>query len=380
MRSAILYSGPPRTKKAFMTAIETKVFPIEALREFSTRIFLHFGVPKDDAAQAADVLACADLRGIDSHGVARLYSYFGMLSEGHINPKPKITLVRSTLSTATVDGDNGLGLVVGPQANRIAMDMAEKAGSGWVSVRHTNHYGIAGYYVLKALERDLIGWAMTNSTSLVAPLWGAQRMLGTNPIAIGFPGNDEPPIVIDMATSAAAYGKIEIARRKGEPIPWGWGIDREGRPTTNPDDPVNGGCLLPLGSDRERGGHKGYALALMVDVLCGVLSGANWGPFAPPFALRQVIPTRSVGKGIGHFFGALRIDGFLDAAEFKRQIDEYVRVFRATKPAPGTNGPLIPGDPEREAERERRVHGIPLIVPVVEELRAISKASGIPFD
>lgn len=363
-----------------MPAVETKAYPIEFLREFSTRVFLHFGVPQEDATQAADVLASADLRGIDSHGVARLYSYFGLLNEGHINPRPKISLLRSTPSTATVDGNNGLGLVVGPQANRIAMDLAEKCGSGWVAVCNTNHFGIAGYYVLQALEHDLIGWAMTNSSSLVAPLWGMERMLGTNPIAIGFPGKDEPAIVIDMATCAAAYGKIEIARRKKEPIPLGWGIDSHGRNTTNPDDPVNGGCLLPLGSDRERGGHKGYALAMMVDVLCGVLSGANWGPFAPPFALRQVIPKRSVGKGIGHFFGAMRMDGFIDPDEFKRQIDQYVRVFRATKPAPGTNGPLIPGDPEREAERERRKNGIPLLLPVVEDLRAISKASGVPFD
>ena len=363
-----------------MTVIDSKIYPIEALREFSTRIFLHFGVPREDAQQAADVLASADLRGIDSHGVARLYSYFGMLSEGHINPQPKISIVRSTLSTATVDGDNGLGLVVGPQANRMAMDLAEKAGSGWVSVRNTNHYGIAGYYVLEALKRDLIGWAMTNSTSLVAPLWGAERMLGTNPIAIAFPGKEQPPIVIDFATSAAAYGKIEIARRRGEAIPSGWGIDSEGRPTTNPDAPIAGGALLPLGSDRERGGHKGYALAMMVDILCAVLSGANWGPFAPPFALRQVIPSRSVGKGIGHFFGAMRIDGFLDADEFKRQIDEYIRVFRATKPARGTNGPLIPGDPEREAEHDRRTNGVPLLLPVVEDLREISRKTGVPFD
>ena len=363
-----------------MPAVEARNYHIDALREFSTRIFLHFGVPKDDAAQAADVLASADLCGIDSHGVARLYSYFGLLNEGLINPKPKIATVRSTLSTATIDGDNGLGLVVGPQSNRMAMDMADKAGSGWVSVCNTNHFGIAGYYVLQALERDMIGWAMTNSSSLVTPLWGAQRMLGTNPIAIAFPGKEEPPIVIDMATCTAAYGKIEMARRKGESIPIGWAIDKQGRNTTNPDDPVNGGCLLPLGSDRQRSGHKGYALAMMVDVLCGVLSGANWGPFAPPFALRQEIPTTSVGKGIGHFFGAMRLDGFIDPDTFKRQIDDYVRVFRATKPAPGTNGPLIPGDPERIAEVERRKNGVPLILPIVEDLRAISKQTGIPFD
>lgn len=363
-----------------MAAVEIKIFPIEALREFSTRVFLHCGVPKHDAALAVEVLACADLRGIDSHGVARLSSYFDMLTAGRINPKPEIKVVRSTMSTATVDGDNGLGLVVGPQANRIAMEMAEKCGSGWVSVCNTNHFGIAGYYVLKALERELIGWAMTNSTNLVAPLWGAERMLGTNPIAIAFPGKEEPPIVIDMATSAAAFGKIEIARRRREPMPEGWAIDREGRGTTSPDGMMEGGAMLPLGSDREHGGHKGYALAMMVDILCGPLSGANWGPFAPPFALRQAIPERSVGKGIGHFFGAMRIDGFIDGNEFKRQIDDYIRVFRATKPAPGTSGPLIPGDPEREAEKVRREQGVPLVLPVVEELRDISQKTGIPFD
>jgi len=143
---------------------------------------------------------------------------------------------------------------------------------------------------------------------------------------------------------------------------------------------VEGGALLPLGSDRERGGHKGYGLALMVDVLSAVLSGANWGPFVPPFALRQEIPTRSVGKGIGHFFGALRIDAFIETAEFKRQIDEVVRTLRGTRPAPGTRGPLIPGDPEREAEAVRRRDGIPLTAPVVEELRNISSQSGIPFE
>lgn len=363
-----------------MAEVETRVYPIERLSEFCVRVFVHFGVQKSEAELAAEVLAAADLRGIDSHGVARLYSYFGLLDEGLINTKPKIRKIRSTASTATIDGDNGLGLVVGPQANEIAMEMAEKAGSGWVSVCNTNHYGIAGYYVLKALERDLIGWAMTNSTKLVTPLWGAERMLGTNPIAIAFPGKEEPPIVIDMATCAAAYGKIEMARRKSEPIPTGWAIDKGGRGTTNPDDVPAGGALLPLGSDRERGGHKGYGLAMMVDILCGPLSGANWGPFTPPFALRLEIPKRSVGKGIGHFFGAMRIDGFIEADEFKRQMDDYIRTFRATKPAPGTNGPLIPGDPEREAEKVRRKNGVPLVLAVVNDLREISKKTGVPFD
>jgi L-2-hydroxycarboxylate dehydrogenase (NAD+) len=353
------------------------LFAPEQLFDFTFRVFRHLGVPEADARTAATVLQAADLRGIDSHGVARLHTYFDMMQLGRIDPRAKVTIVRESPSTATVDGGNGLGLVVGPKANAIAMEKAVAAGSGWVSVRNTNHYGIAGYYVLEALKRDLIGWSMTNATKTVAPLWGAERMLGTNPIAIAFPGLEEPPIVIDMATSAAAYGKIEIARRAGKSIPLGWAIDRSGAPTTDPNAMIDGGAQLPLGSTREGGGHKGYGLALMVDVLSAVLSGANWGPFTPPFALQQELPARSVGKGIGHFFGALRIDAFIDKDEFKRQIDDLVRTFRKTRAAPGTAGPLIPGDPEREAEGIRRREGIPLVAPVIEELRDISRQTGI---
>lgn len=360
--------------------VETKTFPIEKLSEFSRRVFRHFGVPEQDAKLASEVLACSDLRGIESHGVARLHTYFDMLTLGRINPKPNVSVVRQSPSTATVDGDNGLGLVVGPKANEIAMDKADEVGTGWVSVANTNHYGIAGYYVLQALKRDIIGWSMTNSTKLVAPLWGGERMLGTNPIAIGFPGNKEPAIIIDMATSACAFGKVEMARRKKEEVPNGWIIDKDGQHAVDPNQMIDGGALLPLGSFREMGGHKGYCLATMVDVLCCVLSGANWGPWAPPFALRQEIPSRSVGKGIGHFFGAMKIDAFIDVDEFKTQIDDWVATFRNTKPQPGSEGVLIPGDPERLAEQERKKAGIPLVLPVVEELIDISQKTGIPFE
>jgi L-2-hydroxycarboxylate dehydrogenase (NAD+) len=183
-----------------------------------------------------------------------------------------------------------------------------------------------------------------------------------------------------MATSAVAYGKIEIALRTKSTVPKGWIVDKGGRATTDPQDMIDGGAQLPLGSEKELGGHKGYALAAMVDILCCILSGANWGPFAPPFALRQEIPERTVGKGIGHFFGAMQIDGFIDKDEFKKQIDEWIRVFRKTKPAPGTKGPLIPGDPEREAEAIRSKAGIPLLKPVVDDLLEISRKTGIPFE
>ncbi len=350
------------------------------LRDFASKVFQHFGVPESDAKVASNILSLSDLRGIDSHGVARLHTYCELLHAGKINPKPNIRILREKHSVATLDGDNGLGLVVGPKANEIAMEKAEKYGSGWVSVCHTNHFGIAGYYVLEALKRDLIGMAMTNSTKLVAPLWGAERMLGTNPIAIAFPGNKEPPIVIDLATSAVAYGRIEIAKRKLEKIPVSWSIDHAGVPATNPDGMINGGALLPLGSTRENGGQKGYCLASMVDILCCVLSGANWGPFAPPFALRQEIPDRFVGKGIGHFFGAWEIDGFIDKDEFKNQIDEWIRVFRATRPQPGTEGVMIPGDPERIAFEERSKSGIPLIEDVVNDLKDVGRMTGVEFE
>ena len=356
------------------------LFAAERLHEFASRVFQHFGVPIEAAVQAADILLLSDLRGIDSHGIARLRSYVSMLSIGRINPRPNIKIVRESPSTATVDGDNGLGLVVGPQANTIAMEKADRVGTGWVAVRHTNHYGIAGWYVLEALKRDMIGWAMTNTTKIVAPLWGAEKMLGTNPLAIAFPGLEEPPVVIDMATPAAAFGKIEMAIRTDSPIPDGWAIDNHGNPTTDPREMVNGGAMRPLGADREHGGHKGYCLGAMVDLLCGPLSGANWGPFTPPFTLDHAEPPRRVGQGIGHFFGAMRIDAFIDPLDFKHQVDDWIRTFRATRPAPGTNGPLIPGDPERFAETERRASGIPLVPAVLDDLRFVAQQTGVAWE
>jgi LDH2 family malate/lactate/ureidoglycolate dehydrogenase len=353
-------------------------FKASQLSDFAAQVFMHFGVNGEDALQAAAVLAKADLRGIDSHGVARLRTYVDMFKIGRINPKPNIRIVREKKSVATVDGDSGLGLVVGPKANEIAMDKAAQHGSGWVSVCNTNHYGIASYYSLKALERDMIGWSMTNSSRIVVPLWGAERRLGTNPIAIAFPGYKNPPIVIDLATSVVAFGKVEIAERAGKLIPEGWIVDQNGNNSTLPADVYSGG-LLPLGGTRELGGHKGYCLSSMVDILCCVLSGANWGPFAPPFALFEEAPKESVGKGIGHFFGAMEIDGFEDVEVFKKRIDHWIEVFRNTKPVPGREAVLIPGDPEFEAEKIRSKEGIPVIEAVVNTLRNISKETGVPF-
>lgn len=357
----------------------TQTFPLSYLYDFIVRVFTKLDIPEQHAQQAAEILTLSDLRGIDSHGIARLRTYVGLLNAGRINPHPEIKIVRQTGSTATVDGDNGLGLVVGPFANEIAMQKAEEVGSGWVSVRNSNHYGIAGYYPLQALKRDLIGMSMTNASRIVTPLWGAQGMLGTNPIAIAFPGLNEPPIVIDMATSVVAFGKVEIQKRKKEPIPEGWAIDKSGQGTDSPDEMIDQGALLPLGTKKETGGHKGYCLASMVDILSCVLSGANWGPFAPPTAIDLPRSKEQVGKGLGHFFGAWQIEGFIDSTEFKKQIDHWIQVFRSTRPAPGTDGPIIPGDPERNQEAIRRKEGIPLLHPVVDDLQAVAKSVGVSF-
>jgi L-2-hydroxycarboxylate dehydrogenase (NAD+) len=354
-------------------------FPIARLEEFSVRVFGRLGVPPEDARLAAAVLASADLRGIDTHGVARLLQYVEMLEQGRINPRPRIRTVRESPSTATVDGDNGLGLVVGPRANETAMEKAERVGTGWVAVRNSNHFGAGEYYPLQALPRGLIGWAMTNSPPQVAPLWGAEKMLGTNPMAIAFPALEEPPVVIDLTTSAFAFGKVEDAARRGIPIPEGCAIDRDGRMTTDPHEMLNGGALLPLGSDRERGAHKGYCLASMVDLLCGPLGGASWGPFAPPFPAHLPPPARTVGEGVGHLFGAFQVAAFIDPAEFGRQVDDWIRTMRATRPAAGTTGPLIPGDPNRRTQEARLVEGVPLIPAVLQSLERVSARTGIPF-
>ncbi|WP_158855875.1 Ldh family oxidoreductase [Lunatibacter salilacus] len=356
------------------------IFNPIALRGFVEEMFAYFGIPSEDCKLAADVLAYSDEHGIDSHGVARLITYYDLLKVGRINIHPKLKIIREKGSVATIDGDNGLGLIIGPKCNEIAMDKAEIHGSGWVSVCNTNHYGAAGYYPVKALERDLIGLSLTNTTKGVVPFGGREKMLGTNPIAIAFPSGQEPPMVIDMATSTVAYGKVEIADRQQKPVPIGWCLDKDGQPTVDPLAMINDGALLPLGSDIEGSGHKGYCLAAMVDVLSAVLSGANWGPFAVPFAIRSDgQPITQVGKGIGHFFGAWDITGFQDLEVFKKSMDAWIRVMRETPPLEGTPRVLIPGDPEREAYGVRMKDGIPLDGIVWESICKIAKETKIPL-
>ncbi|MDF3078198.1 MAG: malate dehydrogenase [Sphingobacteriaceae bacterium] len=348
-------------------------FSEETLRAFAINVFNAIGCSDEHAALAADVLVKSDLRGIDSHGLARLSGYVRLWEKGRINGNPNIKIVHETATTATVDGDSGLGLVIAPFAMKVAIEKAERYGSGWVAVRNSNHFGIAGYHTLMAVEKDMIGYAMTNASPLVAPTFTTERLLGTNPMCYGFPAGNYPPVIVDMATSAAANGKLEIAQRQNKPLPAGWVQTNTGEATTDAHALKSGGSLLPLGSDREHGSHKGFGLGATVDILSAVLSGANYGPWVPPF-VSFIDPLPNLpGKGIGHFLGAMRVDGFRPVEEFKADMDKWIGRFKAAKPVNPEHPVIIPGEPELEAEKERKVSGIPIVDVVVHDLNELAE-------
>ncbi len=326
--------------------MQNSTISYERLYSFTQNIFQKLQVT--DAALAAKALLSADLRGVDSHGVARLSGYLRLIEAGRVNPQAAPHIIHQTPSTATVDGDKGLGLIVAPFAMQTAIEKARQTGTGWVSVKNSNHFGIAAFHAMMALEEDMIGIAMTNASALVAPTFSTERMLGTNPICVAIPAGAQPPFVADLATTTAANGKLEILQRKGEPTPAGWVQDGDGRSSTDAHALKKGGALLPLGSDRERGSHKGYALGAVVDIFSAVLSGANYGPWVPPFPAYVPMPEGMPGEGIGHFLGAMRIDAFRPGADFKQHMDNWIVRFRQAKAAEGFENVLIPGDPERE--------------------------------
>lgn len=355
------------------------LFSYDTLHHFARSVFIRIGCNEEKAQLATDVLLRADLRGIDSHGIARLSGYVRLWEKGRVNCTPAINTVYETPSTAVVDGDRGLGLMVAPHAMEIAIEKARAVGTGWVSVKNSNHFGIAGYHAMMALPHDMIGIAMTNASPLVAPTFSIERLLGTNPIAVAIPAGEQPPFVADFATTTAANGKLEILQRKNQLAPLGWVQTSSGASTTNPNETRQGGALIPLGSDREHGSHKGFCLGAWVDIFSAVLSGANYGPWVPPFVAFLDPPSDPVGEGIGHFFGAMRVDAFRPAVEFKQHMDNWIKRFRSAQTIEGQERLVIPGDPERETHAERMRDGIPLNSKVVDDLQELSKRLGVPF-
>ena len=350
-----------------------QLFSYQQLFDFSKKIFQKIGCSPEHADTAAKTLLSADLRGIDSHGIARLSGYVRLWEVKRVNATPDIKIIHETPSTAVIDGDSGLGLVVAPFAMQVAIEKAKQVGTGWVSVQNSNHFGIAGYHAMMALEHDMIGMAMTNASPLVAPTFSIDKMLGTNPICVAAPAGNEPPFVADLATTTAANGKLEILQRKNADTPLGWVQDTEGNPSTDANILKKGGALLPLGGDREHGSHKGYALGAIVDIFSALLSGANYAPWVPPFPAYVPMPAQQPGKGIGHFLGAMRIDAFRPADDFKKDMDHWIQGFRKCRTIPGEEKVLVPGDPEREFEADRSKNGIPLLDAVVDDLEKLAE-------
>ena len=356
------------------------MYTIQYLEEFTRKVFEKMGCPSDQARAATDVFIAAELRGLPSHGMIRIKDYYQLWKAGRINVNPDVKVVHESPSTAVVDGDRAVGMIAATRSMEIAIEKARKAGTGWVSTRNSNHFGIAGYYAMKALEHDMIGITMTIANPLVAPTWSVSQMLGTNPIAVAVPAASYPPFVADFSTTPIARGKLAVAAKKGEKVPYGYVQDARGNPSDDPDIIKQGGSMLTLGGSTEHGGHKGYCMSSVVDILSAVLSGANFGPFCPPSVAYLPVKEEKVGEGTGHFFGAMRIDAFQPGDTFKKQMDKWIETFRDATPAEGHDRVLIPGDPEREQEEKIRREGIHVIKPIQQEMKEIANELGLGFE
>ncbi len=338
---------------------------------------MKLGVPEKDAQITTDVLVLADLRGVDSHGVARLPRYYTDLKQGWTKQTDQSRIVRETKATALIDAGQSLGQVVGHKGMELAIKKARDTAVGIVSVSNSHHYGIAGYYSLMALEHDLIGVSMTNAAPLVVPTFGSTAILGTNPISLTAPADREKPFVLDMATSVVPRGKLEVYDRQKKLMPLGWAVDRTGRGTSDPHSVLDalskrlGGGILPLGGEgEEHSGHKGYGLALMVDVLSGVLSGASTG---------LGVDVDKAKPNVGHFFMAIDPSAFRPLDEFKRDMDRLAQELKNSPKAQGQNRIYIHGAKSSARVEKYRRQGIPLGAPVVDEMKRVGNEIGVPW-
>ncbi len=363
----------------------TEVFRVERglLEDFCARVLTATGVPEGDARITAEVLVTADLRGINSHGVARLRRYVTGIRDGMMIPDPDEEVVRETSTTALFDAGGGLGQPVSHRAMTRAVDKAVEFGSGFVTVRNSNHYGIAGYYAMMALEQDFIGISMTNASELVVPTFGRDAMLGTNPISVAAPAGSQYPFVLDMATSTVPRGKLEVYQRQEKDLPAGWATDEEGEMSSDTSRVLSnlqqqaGGGLLPLGGVGELlGGHKGYGLALLVDILCGVLPGAAYANRTYP----KDEDGNPLPSEIGHFFGAIRVDAFRPLGDFKTDMDDLQERLKGTAKAQGQDRIYIHGEKEFEQAEHNQAEGVPVTPKVVQDLQAIAREVGVKYD
>ncbi len=340
------------------------------LTRFVTAAFEKLGVPNEDAEIAANALVQADLRGVDTHGVIRFSPhawYVKWLAERSMTASPKLRIITESASTALVDGDRGMGMVIGHQAMDMAIEKARGSGVAMVAVRNSRHYGMSAYYAMMALPHDMIGIAMTNASRQVVPTFGRAAKYGTNPMCFAVPADKQQPFVLDMATTTAAAGKLELAARLGKSIPGGWALDENAASTTDPRAAQKARRLLPLGGTRESGSHKGYGLAILVEILCGVLTGT-------------ITALNANQDPRGHFFAAVRVDAFRPAAEFKRDMDRLIIDLKSTPPIEGQERVYVAGEIEFETAQERAEHGIPLHGSVLKGLRQVAEQVGVAYD
>jgi len=345
------------------------------LKDFIYTLYLKCGIPPEDAQLIAEVQVAGDLWGVESHGVAQLEMYLRRLEIGAINPRPRIRVIHETPITAIMDGDNGHGMLVAYKTMEKCIEKARKSGIAMVSVKSSNHFGMAGYYAKMALKYDLLGFATTNTPPIMVPTFASEAALGNNPIAVAIPTAKGPPFLLDIACSAAALGKAQRAKLRNESIPKGWYFDDKGNFTTDLDDCLKRPRQVPLGGLTITGGHKGYGLAIIMEVLSGILSGASFGPNHVHFQEMSEKPWN-----IGHFFAAFSIGLFKPIEEFKSNMSELMEYLRSLPKAPGQTRIYTPGEKEYEKEQDGFKNGIPIHVKLIESLQNLSKKYNIPWE
>jgi LDH2 family malate/lactate/ureidoglycolate dehydrogenase len=349
------------------------------VKNFMKDVFVKIGVPEDDAEICADVLIESDKRGIDSHGLNRMKPiYYDRIKDGIQEPLTNFEIIKDSFATAVVDGHNGMGHVIAKKAMDLAIEKAEKFGLGMVAVRNSTHYGIAGYYATMATKRNMIGITGTNARPSIAPTFGIENMLGTNPLVFGIPTDEEFPFVLDCATSVSQRGKIEVYARTGKSMPEGWVIDRDGNTTTDSvqalKDLVKGtAALTPLGGIGEEGaGFKGYGYATVVEILSAALQGGSFLKMLTGFENGKKVPYR-----LGHFFMAINISHFIDPDEFKKTAGEILRQIRASDKMPGAERIYTAGEKEYLAWLERKTKGVPAGPELQREMILMRDATGL---
>ena len=348
---------------------------VDILQEFTINVFKRFGVPAEDAKIAADILITADQMGIGSHGLQRLIRYTSGLKAGVMKPVANIKVLKETPNTLLISGEDGLGQIIAYKVMKLVINKALKNNIAFAAVCDSNHYGIASYYSMMALEHDLIGLSMTNSAPLVVPTHSKDALIGTNPISVAVPADKERPFVLDMATSSSTRGKVEVYAREGKPMPITWATDELGNPTDNASRVVanllqkKGGGLMPLGgAEEENGGHKGYGLSTVIDIFSGVLSGSAFGP--------NLYAKKHAPAKVSHFLGAIKIDAFIEPVLFKGLMDAYINTLKNSEKAAGKDRIFVHGEKEFELyeQQKEEVH---LYYKVVEELRKIGEKVNI---